>query len=947
MLIKKEFIIIIIALYRIYCRIGTNHYDDLYTEEIGDGLCIRSNGPLFPARTFASEKCDLMYSMRFLSPAMDINYILSSTGAPPNGLVPSFNRYFNKDKAYRIKNSNKKRKYRMELLSEEEKDQLYISDYHQTLIYLFPSSVGDLSIYTNRNNSFIKFLLSEHVFEHRINILASLFLLAEGVDVPLKIEGTGSEQKLVLKKISTGENIFSLSVYVMCNISQPSGIVKPTKVKQREAINVINFFIDNKTNPAIREGGKYQEPKTYEEFKTGKFLKNARWLIQYYIFEYLDSTGSIIELAKTVYSMLKESIEQKEKDKLNVEVKYLESIIDKCFVKSNGDITKDKKIQALNLMYGKSFLDNIFPFSGSINIPSYRSISSYNRKKNEINYKETYSNCVEAGLLGLFCCLAYDAETKEYSTEHMGEVSPDLKMFFTIYNKPFETADYNMYNEWNKVIGDLDNKNIMYYKKNRNELASGIINMLCVITEITGRYYKEKEAIKEFYTRLEGHENKGNNSDEYKKLLTDIRSYIRELFVSLSKKCSLEKDSEVVEGREIKIDMSNMSIQESVIKRPDIFGNIIIIYSVSEFEGGIILEHSCRHLSIKPFYNKSSLELINLKKTDIDNISLCTEGEENNTLTDYLIVRCIERPQDNKIVEPVVCFRKMHPENINMSEENNYLYPIEKLFLYNKFREIEHTVFMIHYIRECLVDYPFEETDPWARLISNLIGSLPLNDSNVVDHILYNPLFKEEVYKHRYKKIITPAEVLNKHYRYRCMYEPDLHIMYCKSLKRILQILKAYISMGDFIGNYFLRLEYNVFMNYKVKFLSLLTCGGKNITYLSELAEFIDNLNREDLRYKYILTSNDMWAVWFKMCFESDIFIHIIETIFDKFNSDEDEKSGLSVIKRFDFSYLNDDSKEIEIFLRKLIKKSPETRKKFYYAITHRNCFIEKRNPKL
>ncbi|KAI5131728.1 hypothetical protein NEPAR03_2517, partial [Nematocida parisii] len=223
MLIRKGLIIGIITLCRMYCRVGLNVYEDLHNKEIGDGLCIRTNGPLFPARTFASEKCDLMHSMRFLSPGMDINYILSTVGTFPNDLVPSFSRYFNKDKAYKIKHLIKKKKYKMESLSEEEKDQLYVSDYHQTLVYLFPSTFGDLSIYTNRNNSFMRFIQSKHVLVHRINILASLFLLAEGVDVPLKIEGTGSEKVLVLKKIGTKEDMFSLSMIDMCNIKQPSG----------------------------------------------------------------------------------------------------------------------------------------------------------------------------------------------------------------------------------------------------------------------------------------------------------------------------------------------------------------------------------------------------------------------------------------------------------------------------------------------------------------------------------------------------------------------------------------------------------------------------------------------------------------------------------------------------------------------------------------------------
>ncbi|OAG32776.1 hypothetical protein NEIG_02586 [Nematocida sp. ERTm5] len=956
MLIRKEFIIIIgtIILCRIYCRIGISIYKDLHNQEIGDGLCIKANGSLSPIQEFICEKLNLMYSMRFLSSGTDVDYslIIIDDEKCRHSMRIESTRDYNKDTAYIKPSTEEKKEETAEATPTEEENKekkkkpTYLEGYHQTLIEMVPSSTGFLSIHTSRADSFIKFLQLEHVSKHKIHILACLFLLAEGVDIPLKVEGSKSSPILVLEEIIAKSkeenkteglkeskveiNIFFLSMKDdLGNRKNENGNEATKAVSQKRAADVINFFIENKKNPDIREGGKYAEPKTYEDFKTGKFLNNARWLIQYYIFEYLDSENSIIELAKTVYSMLKESIkaakENKEGKEPNHEkVEYLESIIDKCFVKSNGDITKNKKIHALNLMYGKSFLDSVFPFSGNTDIPSYRSIPSYNRKKNDISYKETYSNCVETGLLGLFCCLAYDAETKEYTTEHMGEISPDLKKFFTTYNKPFETADYTMYNEWNKVIGDLENKNIMYYKKNRNELASGIINMLCVITEITGRYSKEKETIKEFYTRLEENINPSE-------LLTDVKSYVKELFISLSKKCNLEKDSKIVK-RTIKVDISNTSIKESIIKHPDIFGNIIITYGVSEFEGGIILEHSSKHVSIKPFSNLNISELINLKKTDIDNISLCTEGEESNTLTDYLIVRCIEHPQDNKIVGPRIDFKKLHPENINISEENSYLYPIEKLFLYNKFRNTGHTVFMIYYIRECLIGYPLEETDSWARLLSNLLGTLPLNDSNVMNNIIYSPLYKGGLYKNCFKKVTISPELINKPYGRGYKYAFYPHLIYCESPERILAIIKEYMLIGNKIGQYLFYLERNLSISFQIRLLSLLTCGGKNITYLLELAEFINKLDRKDPRYNYPLTSNDMWAVWFNVSFQSDIFIYIIESIFDKFDSDQEEKKGRIARERFNFSYLNADSKKIEIFLKNLIERSPETRKKFYYV---------------
>ncbi|EIJ88086.1 hypothetical protein NEQG_01530 [Nematocida parisii ERTm3] len=717
MLIRKEFIIIIgiITLCRICCRVGISTYEDLHNKEIGDGLCIRINGPLSPIRKFICEKLNLMYSMRFLSPGTDAHYSIIVIDDEENeeNLKIESTRDYNKDAPY-IKSSVEETVETAEATpieenKEKKKRTAYLKDYHQTLIEMFPSSTGFLSIHTSRADSFIKFLQFEHVSKHKNHILAFLFLLAEGVDIPLKVEGSKSSPILVLKEIiakskqknktedlkecEEEKNIFSLSMKDDLGSRKNENSKGATKaVPQKRAADVINFFIENKMNPDIREGGKYAEPRTYEEFNTGKFLKNARWLIQYYIFEYLDSESSIIELAKAVHSMLKESIKQKEKEGSNVEVEYLKSIIDKCFVKFSvtNTIKSKHRIDILTTIYKESPLLNVFPFAGDVSIPGYRAILSYNRKKDSFNVGKGYSNCVEAGLLGLFCCLAYDAETKEYTTEHMGEVSPDLKRFFTIYNKPFETDTYDIHKEWNKVVADLENENIKYLKEDRNELVSGIINMLYVITEITGRYSEEEESLKEFCARLE----EGGNENQ-SELFTKVKLYTEELILSLSKKYTAEEDSELP-SREIKIDILNMSKCPNLNGQTELFGEVVITYSYLNLEGGIKLNHTIKHVQTKSFPSRINT-LTNEKKKEIIDKTSSVEKEPKQTLTDFLLMHFVDKLMEGN--NPIGNYYK---ENIKISRENNYFYPIEKLFLYNTFKSAEYRMGMIYYIRGCL-----------------------------------------------------------------------------------------------------------------------------------------------------------------------------------------------------------------------------------------------------
>ncbi|OAG32933.1 hypothetical protein NEIG_02235, partial [Nematocida sp. ERTm5] len=553
--IKNEFMIMIVTLCKlcqIYCDVGMCKYKGLHTKKIEDGMCIKANGSISPTREFISEKLNLMFAMRFLSSSVDVNYSVSVKQT--NQIVGvEIKRDFDMDVGYK-KLFNKEK-------SGKEKGLTYLEDYHQTVIGMFPSLTGNLSIHTSRNDSFIRFLEFEHVSKHKIDILACLFLLAEGVDIPLNIEDSETGPTLVLKEViakpimrkskpenkqnsKEEKNKFSISMKVMCSIKKTDNTSQDKHAVQASAEDVINFFINNKTNPDIREGGKYAEPTTYEEFKTGKFLNNARWLIQYYIFKYLDSEEKIIDFAKTVYSMLKACIAAKKdekSDKSNEEVKYLESIVNKCFVKSSDANTSNAKhrIDILTTIYKESPLANVFPFSGSIDVAEYKAISSYNRKEDSFDNSNMYSNCAEAGLLSLFCCLAYDAQTKEYNIDHMGNVSPDLKSFFHTYNKPLEADTYEMHNEWSKVVAGLENANIRYLKENRNELAPGIINMLYVIAEITGRYSKEEESLKELSTLLE------KDDENQSKLFQKVKLYTEKLILSLSKTYNEEENSEL------------------------------------------------------------------------------------------------------------------------------------------------------------------------------------------------------------------------------------------------------------------------------------------------------------------------------------------------------------------------------------------------------------------
>ncbi|OAG32422.1 hypothetical protein NEIG_01345 [Nematocida sp. ERTm5] len=943
MLIRKEFIIIIgtIILCKIYCRAGISIYKDLHNQEIGDGLCIKANGSISPIRKFICEKLNLMYSMRFLSPGTDAHYsiIVIDDEKCRHSMRIESTRDYNKDTAY-IKPSGEEKKEKIaetfieqknqemvetaETPTEEEKEKktTYLEDYHQTLIEMFPSSTGSLSIDTSRNDSFIKFLQLEHVSKHKIHILACLFLLAEGVDIPLKVEGSKSSPMLVLKEIivkfeeenktedlkeskpeikkegkerklkegKTGSRkdskegeeeikIFSISMKDdLSSRKNENSKEKKKAVPQKRAAYVINFFIDNKTNLDIREGGKYTEPKTYEEFKTGKFLNNARWLIQYYIFNHLNSEDSIIELAKEVYFMLKKCIKQKKKEKSAEEVKYLESIIDKCFVKSSdaNTIKTKHRINILTTIYKESPLLNVFPFTDDVSIPGYRAIPSYNRKEDSFNVGKVYSNCVEAGLLSLFCCLAYDPETREYTTEHMGNVSPDLKGFFDMYNKPLETDTYEMHREWSKVVADLENVNIRYLKENRNELASGIINMLYIIAEITGKYSEEEESLKELSTLLEEQDNKKQNE-----LFKKVKLYTEKLILSLSKKYSSEENSELP-NRGIEVNILKMSKCLDISKEMDIFGELVITYRYLNLEGGINLSHTSRHLQIRSFPSKVNI-LTEEKEEEIINNKDSIENESKKTLTDFLLIHFVYKVIDGKETTS-----NYYKENIDVSQENNYFYPIERLFLYNTFQKVEDRIKMIYYIRGCLLEHSLEETDPWSRFLSNMIGSLPLNDFNTVQDVFFNPIYRAGFYKGFCTKVNIPIPIIDRNiYSYTAGLYYEQYIYKIRLLNRHLEFLKAHLITRGNRGCFFAAVACQIHKDTNAQFLSLLTNGITSIDPLLEIEAFLNRIDRDLPEYEAVIKPNDIWLICLNMSFRSDKFNKITTIFFDKIVIDE------------------------------------------------------------
>lgn len=219
-----------------------------------------------------------------------------------------------------------------------------------------------------------------------------------------------------------------------------------------------------------------------------------------------------------------------------------------------------------------------FPYSKINQPPSNSKIPVYDREKKKFLEDVTFSDCADVLLLNLCNCLLYDPVKLCYSTDNLHEDS-DICKFYQKYNKLYTITD-EIRNDWSKVIQGLDdftsedkskyklNKIVYLMKGMRNEVKSGIINMMNILIKICNIDHEN------FWKDFKG--------------IEKINEKLLQLFNQIS-----------TSGSRIWIVNCNFK-EERIEKRMEIIGSFDVIF---ERENGIIVvitvEHSERHAQMK------------------------------------------------------------------------------------------------------------------------------------------------------------------------------------------------------------------------------------------------------------------------------------------------------------------------------------------------------------
>ncbi|EHY64270.1 hypothetical protein NERG_02682, partial [Nematocida ausubeli] len=429
---------------------------------------------------------ECMYNKRFFSPQINTDYLLKNEVIDCGYIQYKYTRDTQMDEAYKA-------------LSSSEMD-VYNEKYHNNLIELFPSPTGDITIETRVNQSFIQFLRAKTTEKHSLQILAMLLLFSEGVDIPIEF----TQSALKVYEADKEKGIYFEVPTVIERLNAKTGEVE--KLEQKKVIRMISFFKENASKHEVLSMMK--DKCSQEEVATGKFLDSPKFLIQSYIFGFIDTTERATEFIQTVHTMTEKYAPKTEAPSKG------DCVYDRLFNPTSKE-TGTRLMALMKKTHEIINMDRAFPFTDSTQVPSYTSVPWRDPKTKAFstNHSKDYSNCVECMILSLFCCLAYDPSDFKYKTDHMGNVSEELKEFFAPgENKSFDTTKAEFQIRWCKVVACLDEPRITYCR-NRNELDIGLINMLMVIAEIVNISEEEKEKILGFSERLKEKREKEEEDD--------------------------------------------------------------------------------------------------------------------------------------------------------------------------------------------------------------------------------------------------------------------------------------------------------------------------------------------------------------------------------------------------------------------------------------------------
>ncbi|KAI5125853.1 hypothetical protein NEPAR04_1717 [Nematocida parisii] len=639
------------------------------------------------------------------------------------------------------------------IIDEDKEKNKYLNVFGDKLINMFPSVHGAYSIDSPSTGTFTWFLRMNTGNSDGLNLLASLFLLSEGVNIPIEIisDKEHARNKIIILKKKGVENEFFVNLSLIINSS-----AIPVYCNTVEGILA---FFKRLSDPedTLKVPEEFSMPSTYEEFLTGKFLYNPKFLIQSYVFEYIDDANTYNMFATAVHDILNEYIPTNCDNPITDADRHALVVFNQLFMGGNREYIKSLRSfnevfettigqQLLEIEYTECNLMDFSkfkrvsdalkntPFVNVIYRPSYIDGPAYINKDRQyaLSYKDEccFKNCQKCILLALFLCFTFDRETKEYNIDHIPNASKELKEFFSKYTHKVSSIGSTMRSDWERVIYGLPRPE-HGFSKGGSTVSTGLLHMLYTMYDLVGKGHKIKRTISYINNQFQN-----KYKQDKKEAKRDIKLYLEDIFISLSRNKSI--DTSCLSLNPVKItkhgkSVIDMNIQFIILYTFDGLNQYGIKFTISKSYNNPLVEvvedeniPFYGAFQVKSYYKKLSAFLD--EPNPNYNIYMDPKTYPQMIIKQYTSKRyIITDPGESYEAKKTFIIKNAYETN-KREIVNRKCDDPNRLMLWGSLDDLEHKsqlikMFLIHNNRETL-----KINNPMVRFTSNLIRDVPMDD---------------------------------------------------------------------------------------------------------------------------------------------------------------------------------------------------------------------------
>ncbi|KAI5148547.1 hypothetical protein NEAUS05_1429 [Nematocida ausubeli] len=406
-----------------FALIKRNEILDIQKEIIrtneGVEYLVNPSGPLSPIMLYLCRKVDILHKKRFNS-----DYIVKH-GFCPLDLTGTVRLVFDRSSDTVSKNY---------IEDDEPKN---VENRYNALINMFPSPDGEISIYPKDNckDSFTLFLQSDSIKVYSHRILIALLLLSEGIDVPLKFKKYFLNYPTLQWKSPSQREIFlSVKMIISSEGTRDRYSSKRKAHYQRTTEQIIHTFTEFHAESQFEtEKTTFNKEYSYEDWDNENKL-DLRWLIQSYIYFYLETKNEVIKFNLEVFRIVDSYIKECERFSLQDQKIIALKFFNRCFMDKNTEsdvLDSWEKVNKFEEILTAQEQIQLLPFTENSQLPikTKGKIHLYGLAQLK---KEIFSPDIESALLGLFCCFAYDPDTNTYNIDHIPFMSEEVKGLFAM-----------------------------------------------------------------------------------------------------------------------------------------------------------------------------------------------------------------------------------------------------------------------------------------------------------------------------------------------------------------------------------------------------------------------------------------------------------------------------------------------------------------------------------